>query len=151
MLGHGQGLSSDDFGTVYETIRSYPSKTVLIFDGLDELDVDSELLLGNSESVSRPNEKMPVFSIFKLLVDGRLLRGATVLTTSRPTAQHVLHNLNFERTEEILGFVEKQIEEYVFKFCKKDNDTAKLAWNHIKESANCSACVIYLSTVISFV
>ena len=46
MLGHGQGLSSDDFGTVYETILSYPTKTVLIFDGLDELDVDSELLLG---------------------------------------------------------------------------------------------------------
>ena len=92
---------------------------------------------------------MPVFSIFKLLVDGRLLRGATVLTTSRPTAQHVLHNLNFERTVEILGFVEKQIEEYVFKFCKKDNDTAKLVWNHIKESAELlSLCYIPVNSYI---
>ena len=92
---------------------------------------------------------MPVFSIFKLLVDGRLLRGGTVLTTSRPTAQHVLHNLNFERTVEILGFVEKQIEEYVFNFCKKDNDTAKLVWNHIKESAELlSLCYIPVNSYI---
>ena len=149
MLGHGKGLSSHDFETVYEIILSYPTKTVLIFDGLDELDVDSDLLLGNSESVSRPNEKMPVFSIFKMLVDGRLLRGVTVLTTSRPTAQNVLQILNFERTVEILGFFEEQINRYVFKFCKDNNDTAELIWNRIKDSAELlSLCYIPVNSYI---
>ena len=149
MLGHGERLSSDDFGNLYEAILSFPTKTVLVFDGLDELDVDSELLLGHSESVSRPTEKMPVFSIFKMLVDGRLLPGVTVLTTSRPTAQNVLQVLNFERTVETLGFFEKQIEEYVFKFCKNDNDSAKLVWNHIKESAELlSLCYIPVNSYI---
>ena len=149
MLGHGKGLSSDDFGTVYETILSYPTKTVLVFDGLDELDVDSELLLGNSESVNRPDKEMPVFSIFKMLVNGRLLRGVTVLTTSRPTARNVLQNLNFQRTVEILGFFEEQIKEYVFRFCENDHDTAELIWNHIKESAELlSLCYIPVNSYI---
>ena len=149
MLGFAQGLSPDDFETVYETISSFPKSTVLIFDGLDELDVDSELLGGNSESVSCPDKEMPVFSIFRMLVDGRLLPGVTVLTTSRPTAHTVLHNLNFERTVEILGFFEEQIKEYVFKFCKNDNDTAKLIWNQIQESAELfSLCYIPVNSYI---
>ena len=143
MLAHGLNLSIDDFETVYKTILSIPTKTVLIFDGLDELDVDSELLRGNSKSFSRPDKGMPVFSIFKMLVDGKLLPGVTVLTTSRPTAENVFQLLSFERTVEILGFFEEQIREYVFKFCKEDNDTAQLIWNHIKESAELlSLCYI---------
>ena len=92
MLAHGLNLSIHDFETVYKTILSIPTKAVLIFDGLDELDVDSELLRGNSESFSPENE-MPVFAIFKMLVEGRLLPGVTVLTTSRPTADNVFRLL----------------------------------------------------------
>ena len=149
MLGHGEGFSPDDFETVYKTILSTPTSAVLIFDGLDELDVDSELLRGNLESVSRPDKEMPVFSIFKMLVDGRLLPGVTVLTTSRPTAQTVLHSLNFERKVEILGFFEEQIKEYVFKFCKNDNDTAELIWNEIQESVELlSLCYVPVNSYI---
>ncbi len=100
MLRCAEGLSfdHDDFETVYELILSNPTKTVLIFDGLDELDVDNE---------------MRVFSVF------RLLRDVTVLITSRPTAQRLLQNFSFERTVEILGFFEEQIQDYVFKFCEE--------------------------------
>ena len=135
MLGHGEGLSSTDFETVYKSILSNPTKTILIFDGLDELDVDSKLLCTNKETVSNPNEEMPVFSIFKMLVDGRLLPGVTILTTSRPTAQLVFQNLNFERTVEILGFFEEQIKEYVFEFCQNNKYAAEMIWSQIEESA----------------
>jgi hypothetical protein len=149
MLGHGEGLSSTDFETVYKSLLSNPTKTILIFDGLDELDVDSKLLCTNTETVSSPNEEMPVFSIFKMLVDGRLLPGVTILTTSRPTAQLVFENLDFERTVEILGFFEEQIKEYVFKFCQNDNDTAKMIWNQIEESAELlSLCYIPVNSYI---
>ncbi len=147
MLGHAKGLSRDDFDTVYRFILSNPTKTVLIFDGLDELDVDNE---PDSETVSSPNEKMPVFSVFRMLMHGRLLPGVTILTTSRPTAQLVFQNLNFERTVEILGFSKEQIEEYVFRFCCNNNhDTAELIWNHIKESAELlSLCYIPVNSYI---
>ncbi len=149
MLGHGEGLSSTAFETVYKWILSNPTKTILIFDGLDELDVDSKLLCTNQETVSDPNEKMPVFSIFKMLVDGRLLFGVTVLTTSRPTAEHVFQNLNIIRKVEILGFYGKQIKEYVFKFCQNDNDTAEMIWSQIEDSAELlSLCYIPVNSYI---
>ncbi len=149
MLGHGEGLSSDNFETVYRFILLNPTKTILIFDGLDELDVCSNLLRTNKETVSNPNEKMPVFSIFKMLVDGRLLSGVTVLITSRPTAERIFGNLNVERTVEILGFFREEIKEYVFKFCQNDNDTAKMIWNQIEESAELlSLCYIPVNSYI---
>ena len=149
MLGHGEGLSSTDFENVYKSILSHPTKTILIFDGLDELDVDSKLLRTNKETVSNPNEEMPVFSIFKMLVDGRLLPGVTVLITSRPTVERVFRNLKVERTVEILGFFSEQIKEYVFKFCQNDNDTAKMIWSQIEESAELlSLCYIPVNSYI---
>ncbi len=149
MFGYGEELSSDNFETVFRFILLNPTKTILIFDGLDELDVDSNLLCTNTETVSSPNEEMQVFSIFKMLVDGRLLPGVTVLITSRPTAERVFRNLKVERTVEILGFFREQIKEYVFKFCQNDNDTAKMIWNQIEESAELlSLCYIPVNSYI---
>ena len=147
MLGYGEGLSSDDFETVYKSILLNPTKTVLIFDGLDEIDVDRNLVY--TETVGNHNKKMPVFSIFKLIVEGRLLRGATVLTTSRPTAKYVFQELNFQRTVEILGFFEDQIKEYVYKFCNNDNELAGLIWNQIKGSSELlSLCYVPVNSYI---
>ena len=147
MLGYGEGLSSDDFETVYKSILLNPTKTVLIFDGLDEMDVDRNLVY--TETVGNHNKKMPVFSIFKLIVEGRLLRGATVLTTSRPTAKYDFQELNFQRKVEILGFFEDQIKEYVYKFCNNDNELADLIWNQIKGSNELlSLCYVPVNSYI---
>ena len=149
MLGYGEGLLRDDFESMYNSISLNPAKTVLIFDGLDELDVDSSLLNTKINANQSPDEKMPAFTILKHLFRGNFLPGVTLLITSRPTAKNVLQYLSFERTVEILGFFEEQIREYVFKFCKDDNDTAKLIWNHIKESAELlSLCYIPVNSYI---
>ncbi len=135
MLAFSEGMSTcATFESVYNAILSNPSKAVLIFDGLDELCVDSKILHLRIRPVNCLKEKMSVFAIFKMLVEGRLLPGVTVLATSRPTAACVFQTLNFERTVEILGFFEDQIKEYVFKFCENNNDTAELIWNQIVES-----------------
>lgn len=148
MLGYGDGLTKPNFQTVYEFILLNPSKTILIFDGLDELTVDDELLCPGTETISS-NEKMPVFSIFKVLLHDKLLPGATVLTTSRPTADHFFPFLDFERTVEILGFSDEQIKEYVFKFCENEQDTGKLIWNEIDQSAELrSLCYIPVNSYI---
>ena len=149
LLGYAVGLSfDDDFEIVYKFILSNPTKTVLIFDGLDELDVDNKRLCTHTETVGSRDKKMPVFSIFEMLVDGRLLHGVTVLITSRPTAECVFRNLKVKRTVEILGFFEEQIKEYVFRFCE-NNNTAELIWNHIKGSAELlSLCFIPVNSYI---
>ena len=133
MLAHGPELSVYDLGIVYQTISSIPKKTVLVFDGLDDIIIDSELLGENSSTVNRPNEKLPFFLIFKRLLDGDWLPGATVLTTLRPTAPHVFQELRFDRKVKILGFSKAQINEYVSKFCK-DKRVSKRVCGQINQS-----------------
>ena len=149
MLGYGEGLSRDDFESMYNLISSNPAKAVLIFDGLDELDVNSSLLNTMKNASQNPNEKMPAFTILKQLICGNFLPDVTLLITSRPTANNVFQHLKFERTVEILGFFEKQVREYVFKFCEDDDDTAELIWNHIKVSPELlSLCYIPVNCYI---
>ncbi len=149
MLTYGEGQSPNNFETVYNSILSNPAKTVLIFDGLDELTVDSCLLNAKVKAINNPNEKMPAFLVLKQLLCGNLLPGVTVLTTSRPTAERVFRNLNFERTVEILGFFEEEIKEYVFKFCENNSHTAEMIWNQIEESAELlSLCYIPVNSYI---
>ena len=65
MCGSAKGLSSDDFQTVYDFILSNPTKIVLIFDGLDELNVNSERLCTNTGTVGSPNENSRCFQFLK--------------------------------------------------------------------------------------
>ena len=61
---------------------------------------------------------MSGISLFEKLISGRLLLGASVLVTSRPTANNFYSRLRFDRTVEIIGFTSDKIEEYVSKFCE---------------------------------
>jgi GTPase SAR1 family protein len=135
MLRHSDGLnmSSADFNCIYEYICLMPSNVVLIFDGLDELRFDNESIT-QERTVNGHNEVTHIFQIFKQLVESELLPGLTVLTTSRPTAEHIYTQLSFDREVEILGFREEQIKDYVEKFCRNDTGKAIKMWNFIKES-----------------
>ncbi len=135
MLKHTRGLnmSSADLNGIYEYICLMPSNVVLIFDGLDELRYD-ETSSAEETAVNNPNKVADVFQIFKQLVEGKLLPGATVLTTSRPTAGHIYKKLSFDRQVEILGFKKEQIKSYVEKFCRNDNDKSTKLWKYIEES-----------------
>ena len=134
MLKYAEGLnmSSADFNYIYEHICLMPSKAILIFDGLDELKNDSKYLAEKMKANSH-NEVAHVLQIFKQLVRGKLLPGVTVLTTSRPTAEHIYLPLSFGKEVEILGFQEEQIKEYVKKFCRNEVVKSTKMWNFIKE------------------
>ena len=121
MLRHSDGfnMSSADFNWIYEYICLFPSNAILIFDGLDELEENNESLF-DEKPVNSHNDVTHVLVIFKQLVKGELLRGVTVLATSRPTGEKIYENLEFDREVEILGFHEEQIREYVKKFCGND-------------------------------
>ena len=132
-LAYGFNMSSMDSNHIYECICLVPNKVVLIFDGLDELKVDDETLAEES-TVKSHSEVAHVLQVYRQLVKGELLQGITVLTTSRPTAEHIYQDLDFDREVEIMGFHAKQIEEYVEKFCHPDKEKSSQMWNLIKQS-----------------
>ena len=136
MLQHhafGLNMSLTDHNHIHEYISLVPNKAVLIFDGLDELKVDDETL-DEEIAVKSHSEVAHVPQIYRQLVKGELLPGITVLTTSRPTAEHIYQNLEFDRVVEIIGFQEEQIEKYVEKFCHADRQKSSQIWDFIKQS-----------------
>ena len=149
MIMKSEGIAASEFDSVFDFILSTPQKTVLIFDGLDELSVDNNLLNTDTVCISSPNEKVPAFLMLKMLVDGKMLGDFTVLITSRSTAKDALRVLRFSRKVEILGFFEEQIEDYVYNFCENDDDTAKKIWDYIEGSGELlSLCYVPVNSYI---
>ncbi|XP_046841776.1 NACHT, LRR and PYD domains-containing protein 12-like [Xenia sp. Carnegie-2017] len=147
MLGDCDGYSVGQFAQIYDFVLLNPDKTVLIFDGFDELALDNERL--RTDGSLCVNAKMPAFTLLSMLLEGRLLPGVTVSITSRPTAQRAFELLKFQRTVEILGFFEDQIKEYVFKFCRKDKSTARKIFDCIDSSLELrSLCYIPVNCYI---
>ena len=136
-LQNGTQLSDEKFEKVYEEITTYPGKVILIFDGLDEFNSDSDCL-NDLPPPNDPDFPMSPISLFSKLIYGYIWPEATVVVTSRPTAHKFYSKFNFDRTVEIIGFTEDRIEEYVTKFCHShDRDDLKpKIWSHIKSSSD---------------
>ena len=137
-LWFGTGLSEENFESVYEEIAKEPQKVILIFDGLDEYHGNPISCLDQSRIIPNdPNTGASAINLFFKLVLGDLLKGATVVVTSRPSADDFYSRLDFDRNVEIIGFTSDKIEEYVSRFCH-NNNTSELTtkiWNHIKSSS----------------
>jgi GTPase SAR1 family protein len=137
-LRFGTGLSEEKFESIYEEIAKEPKKASLIFVGLDEYHDDPISCLDQSCII--PNDRntgTSAINLFIKLVLGDLLKGATVVVTSRPTADDFYSRLDFDRNVEIIGFTTDKIEEYVSRFCDNNNtsDLKTKVWNHIKSSS----------------
>ena len=111
---------------VWSHIVKNPDKLLILFDGFDEFS-DISSFRANQPVSSSTEQPMPLSALFYNIVEGHLLRGATVLTTTRPTAVSDLTGFDFDRTFEILGFASEQVEEYVDNFTKNaaKKDTGK--------------------------
>ena len=131
----GTGLSAENFESIYVEIAKDPQKVILIFDGLDEIHGEPMSFLDQSRIIPNdPNILMSAINLFIKLALGGILKGATVLVTSRPTAVDFYSKLDFDRNVEIIGFTCDKIEEYVTRFCDNNNanDLKPKMWNHIK-------------------
>ena len=122
---------------VWSHIVKNPDKLLILFDGFDEFS-DISSFRANQPVSSSTEQPMPLSALFYNIVEGHLLRGATVLTTTRPTAVSDLTGFDFEKTFEILGFASEQVEEYVENFTKNaaKKDTEKKIWQHISTNMN---------------
>ena len=135
------GLSEEYFDHLFEKLTNDPSKAILIFDGLDEFHGDPINCLEQARKIPNDrNTRMSTMNLFIKLIFGDLLKGATVLVTTRPTANDFYSKLDFDRNVEIIGFTREKIEEYVKQFCKncKKNYLAPQIWSHIQSSSELS-------------
>ncbi|XP_028403911.1 NACHT, LRR and PYD domains-containing protein 12-like [Dendronephthya gigantea] len=145
---HGLDMSLTHCGmTVFQFVCKYPKNVILVFDGLDELKVDQKCLT-DEIIINSPDKECHIFLILKQLVKGKLLPGATVLITSRPTAEYIYRHQKFDWEVEILGFNEEQIKKYVEKFCDDDMKSSEI-WQIIKSSPELlSFCYIPVNSYI---
>lgn len=139
-------LEGDLDDHVFQELLDHPEKVLLLFDGLDEFKdhisctPNDASRFGNSST-----EEIPASALYVKLLQGKILSGATVLTTSRPTVLGSIGISSFDRTVEIMGFTEEKVRKYVENYCKRDQDstTAKRIWEHINSNLNLlSLCYI---------
>ncbi|XP_015750503.1 PREDICTED: nucleotide-binding oligomerization domain-containing protein 2-like [Acropora digitifera] len=121
--------------SVWEFVQNHSTKVLLIFDGLDEYSRKEEINT-HEEYKNDVEEKMPVSVLYKKLAAGELLRGASILATTRPTAVKYVAHSDVERTVEIRGFTSENVEEYVEKFTRRYPGAKEKIWGHIKSNIN---------------
>ena len=139
---------SDEPDEIWKYIRQNPNKVLVIFDGFDEYSGRTEI--DNDDTLYRnwEEERMPLHSLLKKILSGKILAGATVLTTTRPTAVSCFGSLCFHKAVEILGFTPQQVEDYVEKFTS-GGDKAKTIKEHIRSNLNLlSFCYIPVNCFI---
>nr|XP_058958516.1 NACHT, LRR and PYD domains-containing protein 3-like [Pocillopora verrucosa] len=136
---------------VWNYILKNPQKVLLIFDGIDEFKDNSKIGTENRKPQfeNSVDEKMPLSAIYAKLTTGKLLKGAAVLTTTRPTALSCIESIRFDKILEILGFSSEQVEEYVTKFAEEDKEAGDTVKRHITSNINIlSLCYIPASCFI---
>ena len=123
---------------VWDFIKKESTKVLLIFDGLDEYSRKEDIKAQEDEPTYKNcvEEKMPVSVLYNKLVMGKLLPGASTLTTTRPTAVKHVDHLDFQRTAEIRGFTSDDVKEYVEKFARGVIGAKEKIWEHIKSNVN---------------
>ena len=136
---------------VWNYILENPQRVLIIFDGIDEFKTNSMIGEENFEPQfkDRVDEKMPLYALYEKLATGKLLKGAAVLTTTRPTALSCIERVDFDKVFEILGFSAEQVEEYVNKFAEEEKHAGETIWRHIGGNRNIlSLCYIPASCFI---
>ena len=136
---------------VWNYILENPQKVLLIFDGIDEFKDNSKIGTENEKPQFKNSvdEKMPLSALYAKLTTGKLLKGAAVLTTTRPTALSCTESIRFDKILEILGFSSEQVEEYVTKFAEEDKEAGDTVKRHITSNINIlSLCYIPASCFI---
>ncbi|XP_051777936.1 NACHT, LRR and PYD domains-containing protein 3-like isoform X23 [Erpetoichthys calabaricus] len=134
-------------------ILQKPESLLFIFDGLDEY--KHKLDFTPRKLPSDPVESFPVHILVSNLVRRTLMKGCTVLITTRPTALEALDMERVDRFAEILGFFPEQRLMYFKKFFG-DADQGSEAFQYVEENAilytmcfNPSYCSIICSVLKS--
>ena len=147
LLDHSEystALSQD----AWNYICNNPDRVLIIFDGFDEYSRKTEINMDEVRYRNNEEDRMPVHFLLKKIVSGKILTGATVLTTTRPNAVSCIRSLDFNKTVEILGFTTEQVNDYIQKLTKHE-DRAQTIMQHITSNLNLLAfCYIPVNCFI---
>ena len=137
LLARAETVQSLD-DAAWDFIKEKPTKVLLIFDGLDEYSRKEDIKAQEDDLTYKNSveEKMPVSVLYNKLAEGKLLRGASIITTTRPTALKCVLNVRFQRTVEIRGFTSEDVKEYVKNFTRNTPEAMEKMWEHIKSNIN---------------
>ena len=137
LLARAETVQSLD-DAVWDFIKEKPTKVLLIFDGLDEYSRKEDIKAQEDDLTYKNSveEKMPVSVLYNKLAEGKLFSGASILTTTRPTAVKCVLHVRFQRTVEILGFTSDDVKEYVENFTRGKPEVMEKMWEHIKSNIN---------------
>ena len=137
LLARAETVQSLD-DPVWDFIKEEPTKVLLIFDGLDEYSRKEDIKAHENDLTFKNcvEEKMPVSVLYNKLAEGKLLRGASIITTTRPTAVKCVLHVRFQRTVEIRGFTSDDVKEYVKNFTRGKPEAMEKMWGHIKSNIN---------------
>ena len=149
LLNHSEYSAKDLTEEVGNYILKNPTEVLVIFDGIDEYSGKTKIDDESDSYGDNEEESMPIHVLFKKIVSGDILGGATVLTTTKPNAVSCMRSLKFNKTFEILGFTTEQVDEYVQNFTKGDDQKANTIKQHINSSLNIlSFCYIPVNCFI---
>lgn len=114
-----------------DSILQYPEKLLFIFDGLDESSQDIDF--GSQEVCLNPKAQVRLGVIVVSLVRQSLLKGSSILLTSRPTKLASVDVSVFQRVSEIMGFFPKERQMYFEQFFH-DEELSTRAFQYVREN-----------------
>ena len=127
-----------------------PEYILIVFDGFDEFEHNKNMAVAAAPPKSI-EEKQPLEILYQWLVTGELLKDASIVTTTRPTALPGIAHLqsDIDKTFEIVGFSIEQIEEYINKFVGVNKQEGETLLRHISSNMNLlSLCYIPMNSFI---
>ena len=133
---------------VWNHLQKNPEGVLMFFDGFDEFEHNENITAASTYPRSIEDRK-PLQILYQWLVTGKLLKDASIVTTTRPTALSGIAHLKFDKSFEILGFSTEQIKEYIDKFAGDDKQAGETLWRHISSNMNLlSLCYVPVNSFI---
>ena len=133
---------------VWNHLQKNPEGVLMLFDGFDEFEHNENITAASTYPRSIEDRK-PLQILYQWLVTGKLLKDASIVTTTRPTALSGIAHLKFDKSFEILGFSTEQIKEYIDKFTGDDKRAGETLWQHINSNMNLlSLCYVPVNSFI---
>ena len=133
---------------VWNHLQKNPEGVLMLFDGFDEFEHNENITAASTYPRSIEDKK-PLQILYQWLVTGKLLKDASIVTTTRPTALSGIAHLKFDKSFEILGFSTEQIKEYIDKFAGDDKEAGETLWRHISSNMNLlSLCYVPVNSFI---
>ena len=133
---------------VWNHLQKNPEGVLMLFDGFDEFEHDEKKTKASTYPKGIEDEK-PLQILYQWLMTGKLLKDASIVTTTRPTALSGIAHLKFDKSFEILGFSTEQVKEYIDKFAGDDKQAGETLWRHISSNMNLlSLCYVPVNSFI---